>query len=43
MEKKLQKIYHAYYILLIVQNFWQAYLKILLIVYLKDFIELNVN
>ena len=43
MEKKLQKIYHTYYILLIVQNLWQAHLKILLIVYLKDFIELNVN
>ena len=43
MEKKLQKIYHTYYVFLIVQNLWQAHLKILLIVYLKDFIELNVN
>ena len=43
MEKKLQKIYHTYYNLLIVLNLWQAHLQILLIIYMKEFIELNVN
>ena len=43
MEKKLQKIYLAYYNLLIVPDFWQAHYQILLIVFLKEFAELNVN
>ena len=43
MEKKLQKLYHTYYNLLIVQDLWKAHYQILLIIYLKDFIELNVN
>ena len=43
MEKKLQKIYLTYYNLLIVQDLWQAYYQILSIIFLKDFIELNVN
>ena len=43
MEKKLQKIYLTYYSLLIVQDLWEAHYQIWLIIYLKDFIELNVN
>ena len=46
MDKKLQKyiyIYHRYYNLLIAQDFWQAHYQILLIILLKEFIELNVN
>ena len=43
MEKKLQKRYLTYHILLIVQYLWQTHYQILLIIYLKDFIKLNVN
>ena len=45
MEKKLQKnkIHLTYYSLLKAQDLWQAHDQILLIIYLKDFIELNVN
>ena len=43
MEKKLQKIYLTYYNLLIVQDLWQAHYQILSIIFLKEFIELNVN
>ena len=43
MDKKLQKIYLTYYNLLIVQNLWQAHYQILSIIFLKEFIELNVN
>ena len=43
MEQKLQKIYLTYYSLLIVQGLWQAYYKILSIIFLKEFINLNVN
>ena len=43
MEKKLQKIYLAYYDLLIVQDLWQAHCQILFIIFLKKFIELNAN
>ena len=44
MENKLQKIYPTDYSyrLLIVQNLWQA-LYILSIIFLKEFIKLNVN
>ena len=42
MEKKLQKIYLTYYNLLMAQNLWLAY-QILSIIFLKEFIELNVN
>ena len=42
-EKKLQKIYLASYSLLIAQDLWQAHYQILLIIFLKEFIELNVN
>ena len=43
MEKKLHKIYLTYYNLLIVQDLWQAHYQILSIIFLKEFIELNVN
>ena len=43
MEKKLQKIYLTFYSLLIAQDLWQASYQILLIIYLKEFIELIVN
>ena len=43
MEKKLQKPYLADYNLLIVQDLWQAHYQILSIIFLKEFIELNVN
>ena len=43
MEKKLHKIYPAYYNLLIAQELWQAHYQILLIIFLKELIELNVN
>ena len=41
--KKLQKIYPKYNNLLIAQNLWQAHYQILSIIFLKEFIELNVN
>ena len=43
MEKKLQKIYLTYYNLLIVQDLLQAHYRILSIIFLKEFIELNVT
>ena len=43
MEKKLQKLYLTYYSLLIVQDLWQIHYQILSIIFLKEFIELNVN
>ena len=43
MEKQLQKIYVTYYNLLIVQDLWQVFYQILSIIFLKEFIELNVN
>ena len=43
MEKKLQKIYLTYYNLFIAQDLWQAYYQILLIIFLKEFIELNAS
>ena len=43
MEKKLQKIYPTYYNLLIMQDLWQADYQILSIIFLKEFIELNIN
>ena len=43
MEKKLQKIYLTHYTLLIAQDLWQAHYRILSIIFLKEFIELNVN
>ena len=43
MEKNIQKIYLTYYNLLIAQDLWQAHYQILSIIFLKKFIELNVN
>ena len=43
MEKKLQKIYLTYYNLLIAQDLWQAHYQVLSIIFLKEFIKLNVN
>ena len=43
MEKKLQKSCLTYYNLLIEQDLWQAHHQILSIIFLKEFIELNVN
>ena len=43
MEKKLQKIYLTFYSLLIEQDLWQTHNQILLIIFLKEFIALNVN
>ena len=43
MEKKLQKIYRTYYNLLIAQDLSQVHYQILSIIFLKEFIQLNVN
>ena len=43
MDNKLQKTYLTYYNLLIAQDLWQAHYQILSIIFLKEFIELNVN
>ena len=41
--EKSQEIYLTYYILLIVQDLWPAHYQILSIIFLKEFIKLNVN
>ena len=43
MENKLQKLYLTYCNLLIAQDLWQVPYQILSIIFLKEFIELNVN
>ena len=43
MEKKLQKICLTYWNLLTVQDFWQGHYQVLSIIFLKQFIKLNVN
>ena len=43
MEKKLQKIYLTYQNLLIAQDLWQAHYQILSIIFLKEFIKVNVH
>ena len=43
MKKKLQKIYLTYYNLLTAHNLWDVNYQILSIIFLKEFIELNVN
>ena len=43
MEKNLQKIYLTYYNLLIAQGLWQPHYQILSIIFLKEFIKLNIN
>ena len=41
--QKIYKIYKIYYNLLIAQDLWEAYYQILSIIFLKEFIELDVN
>ena len=41
--EKMQKQYPTDYILLIVQDLWQTYYQILLIIMLQEFTRLNVN
>ena len=43
MEKHLQNIYPTYYNLLIAEDLWQVFYQILLIIFLKEFVKLNVN
>ena len=43
MEKKLLKIYLTYSNLLITQSSWQVHHQILPIIFLNEFIKLNVN
>ena len=43
MEKKFQKIYPTYYNLLIAHDLWQAHHQVLAIIFLNEFIKLNVN
>ena len=43
MEKKLQRIYLTYSNLLIAQDLWQDHYQILSIIFLREFIELDVN
>ena len=40
---KLQKLYTSDYNLLIAQDLWQTRFQILLIIFLQEFIKLNVN
>ena len=42
-EKKLQNIYIANYNLLIAEDSWKAHYQILSIIFLKEFLKLNVN
>ena len=41
--EEIKKMYVVYYNLLIAQDLWQAHYQILPIIFLKEFIELNVN
>ena len=43
IKKKLQKVYPVYHSLLIVQDLWQVHYQSLLIILLKEFIELDTN
>ena len=43
MEKNLQNIYPRYYNLLIAQDLWQIFYQILLKIFRKEFVKLNVN
>ena len=43
MEKKFLKIYLTYYSLSIAQDLWQVHYQILSIIFLKEFMELNIN
>ena len=43
MEKKLQKTCPTYYNLLILHVLWQAHYRVMSIIFLKEFINSNVN
>ena len=43
MEKKLQKIYLTYCNLLIAQDLWQVLYQLLSIIFLNEFIDVNVK
>ena len=43
MEEKVQNMYLTNYNLLIAQDLWQVHYQILPIIFLKEFIKLNVN
>ena len=43
MEKKLQKKYLTYYSFLIAQDLWKVHYQILSMIFLKKFVELNLN
>ena len=43
MENKFQNIYITFYSILIAQDLWQAHYQVLSIIFLKEFIELNVK
>ena len=43
MEKKLQKIYLSHYNLLRAQDLLQVHYQILSIIFLNEFLELNIN
>ena len=43
MDKKSIKTYLTYYSFLIAQDIWQAHYQILSIIFLKEFIEPNMN
>ena len=43
MEEKVQNMYLTNYNLLIAQDLWQAHYQILPIIFLREFIKLNVN
>ena len=43
MEKNLEKPYLTKCNLLIVKDLWQAHYKILLIIFMKEFIKQNIN
>ena len=43
LDRKLQKPYATDYNLLVMQDLWQAFHQIFLIILLKEFIKLNVN
>ena len=43
MEKTIRKMYLTYHNLLIAQDLWQGQYQVLSIIFLKEFIELNIN
>ena len=43
MGKKFQKIYLRHYNLVTVQNLWQSHCQVLSIIFLREFIKLNVK